>query len=147
MRTSRVLQSCLVPLRRWRFCRADVTLHYTLDFKVSDAAPAALTAQLKQQMAAMLPKSQLLKLKGTKTLSVIGTLSGIVDSADSTITLMNPATKQSSPKCRWAITSRRLQSTIAIPAAAQQQMLAGMNFDIASSDTGHVRHGCGNPRQ
>jgi hypothetical protein len=115
-------------------CRADVTLHYTLDFKVSDAAPAAITAQLKQQMATMIPSSQVMRLKGTKTLSVIGPLSGIVDSADGTITLLNPATKQFA-KMSMADYLASLQSMIAIPPAAQQ-MLAGMNLDVASSDTG-----------
>jgi hypothetical protein len=130
----RVYYSLALFLSAVAVCRADVTLHYTVDFKVSDAAPAALTAQLKQQMATMLPKWQDMKLKGTKTLSVIGALSGIVDSADGTITLLNPATKQFA-KMSMADYISAVQSTIAIPAAAQQ-MLAGMNFDIASSDTG-----------
>lgn len=111
-------------------------MRYTLDFKVSDAAPAVVTAQLKQQMATLLPSSQVLRLKGTKTLSVIGPLSGIVDTADSTITLVNPATKQFA-RMSMADYLATLQSTIAMPAAAQQA-LAGMNFDIASSDTGRT---------
>jgi len=117
-------------------CRADITLHYTLEFKVSDTAPAAFTAPMKQTMATMLPTSQVMKMKGTKTLSAIGPLSAIVDNADSTITLLNPATKQFA-KISMADYLAALQPMMAMPAAAQQA-LAGMNFDVSSSDTGQT---------
>jgi len=117
-------------------CRADVTLHYTLDFKVSDSAPAAVTAPMKQQLSTLIPSSQTLRLKGTKTLSVIGPLTGIVDTADSTITLLNPATKQFA-KMSMTDYLGSLKSTMAMPANAQQ-VLAGMNFDVSSSDTGQA---------
>jgi len=132
----RVSYSLALFLCAGAICRADITLHYTLDFKVSDAAPAAMTAPLKQQMAAMLPTSQLVRLKGTKTLSVIGPLSGIVDSADSTITLLNPATKQFA-KMSMTDYIASLQPALAMPAAAQQA-LASMSFDVSSSDTGQT---------
>jgi hypothetical protein len=117
-------------------CRADITIRYTIDFKVGDAAPAAVATQMKTQMAAQIPKEQVLKIKGTKTLSTIGAIQGIVDSAAGTITLLDPATQQyasmSMPDYLGTI-----RSSISIPAAAQQA-LQSMKFDVRSSDTGQT---------
>ena len=117
-------------------CRADLTLRYTIESKVSDTAPVPIAAQMKTQMAAQLPTEQLLKIKGTKTLSAIGAMKGIVDSTAGTITLLNPATRQYM-KTSVPEYLAMLQSAVLMPVATQQAM-QNMKFDVQSSDTGQT---------
>ena len=91
---------------------------------------------MNQQMASRVPKEQVLKIKGDKTLSGMGTLTGIIDNAGGMITLLNPATKQYA-RMSMADYITAIQGSVAVPAAAQQ-MLASMSIDIQNKATGQV---------
>jgi TonB family protein len=60
-------------------CRADLTLRYTVDIKKGSATPTA---------------EKVIRIKGDRTLSNIGTLTAIEDDARAEVALLNPATKQ-----------------------------------------------------
>jgi TonB family protein len=115
-------------------CRADLTLRYTVDVKMGSAMPAAVTDAMKQQMAAVLAKEKVLRIKGDKTLSGMGAITGIIDNGSGEITLLNPVTKQ---YARIPMADYVAAIQPSMPAAAQQAM-ARMQFDVQNRKTGQI---------
>lgn len=117
-------------------CRADLTLRYSIDVKMGGAVPPALVETVKQQLAATLPKERMIRIKGDRTLTDLGPLTGIVDNAGAEITLLNPAAKQYAriPVVDYAAA---FQSAVPISLAARQA-LERLKLDVQSSSTGQM---------
>lgn len=113
-------------------CRADLTLRYTVAVKAGSGASPALAKVLEQQLAASLAQSRSIRIKGDKTLSTLGTLTAIIDNSNSTITLLNPATKQYA-QVSMAELIDRLQAGLPTVSAANMK---NVTFDVETSKTG-----------
>ena len=116
-------------------CRADLTLRYSQDVKMGSGLPAAATAAIESQLQ-NLGKERRIRIKGDRSLTEIGVLTGISDNAKGEITLLNPATKQYATLPLPDLLTA-MQSAVAVPAAVQQ-MLQNLQFDVKSSKTGQT---------
>ncbi len=117
-------------------CRADLTLRYTLDMNLGAAMDPIVSDIVKRQTAATTPKEQVIRIKGDRTLSGMGLLTGIMDNATGELTLLKPAAKQYA-RVSFADYGAAIQSATAISAAAKQAM-EHMKLDVESSSTGQM---------
>lgn len=111
--------------------RADLTLRYTFDARNGSGMPPALAQGMKQQFESTLPKEYVVRVKGSKVLSVVGTMTGIVDNATGEVTLISPAAKQYS-RASLADYVAGIQSSMTLPAEAQEAMKR-LRFDVQTS--------------
>jgi hypothetical protein len=75
-------------------CQGDLTIRYNLYVKPGAGLPSALADGVMKQVAASMPKERVLRIKGEKTSTGVGVLTGIFDNRSFDLTLLNPATKQ-----------------------------------------------------
>ncbi len=118
-------------------CRADLTLRYTTEVMIGGTLPAAVATAMKQQMAVNVPKERVIRIKGDKTLSDIGTLTAVIDNSAAEITLIDSAIKKYA-RLSMADFAAALQSNIPAMPAAAQQLIQNMKFDVHTSVTGQV---------
>jgi TonB family protein len=101
-------------------CRADLTLRYTVEMKTGSGAPPALA------------KTMAIRIKGDKSLTQLGALTAIIANSDSSITLLNPATKQYAQ----ALMAEYIDMLRAKLPSASAALMKQLKFDVETSKTG-----------
>src|SRR5258708_18615729 len=128
--------------------RADLTLRYTLTFKLGSFLPPQALDAMKQQMGSRMPEGTTVQIKGDRVYTSMGRMVSIADYATGQITLVDSENKRfaTAPLADFPARALAAQKLPPMPPDAQR-IFDNMKLDVKASKTGRTETIQGIPTQ
>jgi hypothetical protein len=117
--------------------RADLTMRYTLTFKLGEFLPPQALDAMKQQMGSRIPEGTVVQIKGDRVYTSMGRMVSIADYATGQITVLDSETKRfaTAPLADFPAKAVAAQKLPPMSPDAQR-ILDNMKLDVKTSKTG-----------
>jgi hypothetical protein len=119
--------------------RADLTMRYTITFKLGSFLPPQALDAMKQQMGNRIPEGTTVQIKGDKVYTSMGRMISIVDYASGQITVIDPETKRYATVPLADFPAKAVGAQKLPPMSPDaQRIFDNMKLDVKSSKTGRT---------
>ncbi len=118
---------------------ADLTMRYTITFKLGSFLPPQALDAMKDQMGSRIPEGTTVQIKGDRVYTSMGRMISIVDYASGQITVIDPQTKRfaTAPLADFPAKAVGAQKLPPMSPDAQR-VFDNMKLDVKSSKTGRT---------
>ena len=118
---------------------ADLTMRYTITFKLGSFLPPQALDAMKQEMGNRIPEGTTVQIKGDRVYTSMGRMISIVDYASGQITVIDPETKRYATVPLADFPAKAVSAQKLPPMSPDaQRIFDNMKLDVKSSKTGRT---------